>query len=105
MPEKYAASAKSALMAVMLANREVPNPELKDVYKISLPPKDRDALNRDKLLETTKDGRRYVHRITDTGIDWCMTHLLESELPARVGPQARVNQELLRRMIPFLRDR
>lgn len=105
MPEKYAASAKSALMAVMLANREVPNPELKDVYKISLLPKDRDALNRDELLETTKDGRRFVHRITDLGIDWCMTNLLESDLPARVGPQARVNQELLRRMVPFLRDR
>lgn len=105
MPEKYATSAKSALMAVMLANREVPNPELKDVYKITLLPRDRDELNRDKLLETVKEGRRYIHRITDRGIDWCMTHLLESELPARVGPQARVNQELLRRMIPFLRDR
>lgn len=105
MPEKYATSAKSALMVVMLANREVPNVELKEVYKISLVPKDREPVNRDKLLETLKDGRRLVHKITDKGIDWCMTHLLESELPARVGPQARVNQELLRRMVPFLRER
>jgi hypothetical protein len=105
MPEQYATSAKSALMVMMLANREVPNVELKDTYKISLPPKDRDVLNRDKLLETLKEGRRLIHRITDRGIDWCMTHLLESELPSRVGPQARVNQELLRRMVPFLRER
>lgn len=105
MPEKYATSAKSALMVVMLANREVPNVELKDTYKISLPPKDRDVLNHDKLLETLKEGRRLIHRITDKGIDWCMTHLVESELPARVGPQARVNQELLRRLVPFLRER
>lgn len=105
MPEKYATSAKSALMVVMLANREVPNVELKDIYKISLVPNDREQVNRDKLLETWKDGRRLVHKITDKGIDWCMTHLLESELPARVGPQARVNQELLRRMVPFLRER
>jgi hypothetical protein len=104
MPEKYATSAKSALMVVMLANREVPNVELKETYKITLGPKDREAVNRDKLLETSKEGRRYIHKITDRGIDWCMTHLLESELPARVGPQARVNQELLRRMVPFLRD-
>jgi hypothetical protein len=105
MPEQYATSAKSALMVVMLANREVPNVELKDTYKITLLPKDRDAVNRDKLLETSKEGRRYIHKITDKGIDWCMTHLLESELPARVGPQARVNQALLRRMVPFLRER
>ncbi|GGU40014.1 hypothetical protein [Lentzea flava] len=56
MPEKYATSAKSALMVVMLANREVPNVELKDTYKISLLPKDRDVLNRDKLLETLKEA-------------------------------------------------
>jgi hypothetical protein len=105
MPEKYGTSAKSALMVVMLANREVPNVELKETYKITLLPKDRDAVNRDKLLETSKEGRRYIHKITDRGIDWCMTHLVESELPPRVGPQARVNQELLRRMVPFLRER
>jgi hypothetical protein len=105
MPDKYATSAKSALMVMMLANREVPNTELKETYKITLLPKDRDVLNRDKLLETLKEGRRFIHRITDRGIDWCMTHLVESELPPRVGPQARVNQELLRRMVPFLRDR
>lgn len=105
MPETYATSAKSALMVVMLANREVPNVELKDTYKITLLPRDREAVNRDKLLESSKVGRRYIHRITDKGIDWCMTHLVESELPARVGPQSRVNQELLRRMVPFLRER
>jgi hypothetical protein len=105
MPETYGTSAKSALMVVMLANREVPNTELKNTHKITLLPKDRDAVNRDKLLESSKEGRRYIHKITDKGIDWCMTHLVESELPTRVGPQARVNQELLRRMVPFLRDR
>ncbi|HEX7305505.1 hypothetical protein [Lentzea sp.] len=105
MPEKYATSAKSALMALMLANREMPNTELKSTYKITLLPKDRDALNRDKLLETLKEGRRLIHKITDRGIDWCMTHLVESDLPGRVGPQARVNQELLRRVVPFLRER
>lgn len=105
MSEKYATGAKSALMVMMLANREVPNTELKNTYKIALSPKDRDVLNRDKLLETLKEGRRFIHRITDRGIDWCMTHLVESELPPRVGPQARVNQELLRRVVPFLRDR
>ncbi len=103
MPDKYAASAKAALMVLMLAGRDMLNTELKNTYKITLLPKDRDALNRDKLLETSQETRPYVHRITDRGVEWCLTDLVQTELPSRVGPQARAILEMMRRVVPFLR--
>lgn len=105
MPEKYGPSARAALMVLMLENREIPNPELVSQHKVRLSPADRGRLNEDGLLQTSKDGNRYLHRITDEGIDWCMADLVEGEPPLRSAPLARVYAEVLRRLVRYHQKR
>jgi hypothetical protein len=105
MPEKYGPSARAALLTLMLANREIPNTELVSRHKIRLSPPDRDRLNADGLLHTSRQARRYVHRITDKGIEWCMTDLVEAEPPSRSGPLARAYAELLRLLVRYHQQR
>ncbi len=105
MPEQYSTNARAALLALALANRDMLNTELVKDHKVRLSPAERDRLNAAGLLESSTNVRPFVHRITDEGIDWCMTDLVRSELPSRSGPQARQQLELLRRLVPFLRRR
>ncbi|MDX3663640.1 hypothetical protein PV646_40670 [Streptomyces sp. ID05-26A] len=77
---------------------------LKD-YRIELGRDDREALNDDGLIETSKEGRRLVHRITDKGVAWCRNDLSEGEAPSRMGPLARVHTAVLRRVMRFLVER
>ncbi|WP_394617409.1 hypothetical protein JNUCC0626_48810 [Lentzea sp. JNUCC 0626] len=105
MPETYAPSARAALVQLMLEDRVIPNVELLKQYKIELGRDDRDVLNDDGLIETVKEGRRLVHRITDKGIAWCVNDLIEGESPVRMGPLARVHTVVLSRLARFLRDR
>ena len=102
MPEKYTPSARAALM-VLLEKQELPNPVLTKQYKITLGPVDRERLNKDGLLETSKAARTYVHRITDKGIEWILTDIVEGEAPTRSGPLARANAELLRHFVRYHR--
>ncbi|MCG8921841.1 hypothetical protein [Lentzea sp. CC55] len=104
MPKTYAPSARAALVQLMLEDRVIPNVELLKEYKIELGRDDRDALNEDGLIETTKEGRRLVHRITEEGVAWCMNDLSEGEAPTRMGPLARVHAAVLRRVLRFLKD-
>lgn len=103
MPEKYTPSARAALMVLMLENREVPNPELTKRYKITLTPADRQLLNKDGLLKTSETTKPYLHRITDDGVEWCLTDLAEGETPSRSGPLSRASAEVLRRVVLYLR--
>ncbi|RJQ78405.1 hypothetical protein [Amycolatopsis panacis] len=105
MPEQYSTNARAALLALALANRAMLNTELVKDHKVRLGPADRDRLNTAGLLESSTNVRPFVHRITDDGIDWCLTDLVRSELPPRAGPQARQQLDLLRRLVPFLRRR
>ncbi|WET78120.1 hypothetical protein P3102_29245 [Amycolatopsis sp. QT-25] len=105
MPEQYSTNARAALLALVLANRDMRNTELVKDHKVRLSPAERVRLNDAGLLESSTDVRPFVHRITDEGIDWCLTDLVRSELPSRSGPQARQQLDLLRRLVPFLRQR
>jgi hypothetical protein len=105
MPERYTPSARAALLRLRLENREIPNPELIQQYKIRLTPADRKGLNDDGLLESPKVNGRMVHRITDKGIDWCMTDLREGEPPSRSGPYTRASAEVLHRSLRYLHER
>ncbi|RZQ63381.1 hypothetical protein [Amycolatopsis suaedae] len=104
MPEKYGTHEKAALFILTLENREVPNPELTKDYGVDLRPAGRDKLIGAGLLNTWKENRRLVHRVTEAGIAWCDSELDKLETPQRQGPLARVMFELLRRMVPVLRQ-
>lgn len=101
----YGPGARAALMVLMLENRAVPNTELVNEHRVRLSPADRDRLNADGLLQTTKDSRPYLHRITDKGIDWCVRDLVDGEAPSRSGPVARVHAMLLRRFVRYHQQR
>lgn len=105
MPEKYGPSARAALLVLMLENREVPNTELVNQHKIRLSPADRGPLNKAGLLRTRTENRRLLHRITDEGIDWCVTDIVEAAPPSRSGPLARANAELLRSLVRYHQQR
>ncbi len=104
MPETYAPSARAALLQLWLEDRVIPNVELTKQYKIELGKDDREALNDDGLLESSKEGRRLFHRITDKGIAWCTSDLMDGEAPSR-GPLARVHTSVLRRIVRFVYER
>ncbi|MCP2242745.1 hypothetical protein LX86_001466 [Lentzea aerocolonigenes] len=105
MPETYAPSARAALLQLWLEDRVIPNVELVKQYKIELSKDDRNALNNAGLLESSKEGRRLLHRITDQGVAWCTSDLMDGDAPSRIGPLARVHALVLRRIVRFVYER
>jgi hypothetical protein len=104
MPEKYGAHETATLFVLLLENRKVPNPELKNDHGIDLRPAGRTKLNKAGLLETHQEGRRLVHEITETGISWCEHELADGlKLPTRSGPLVRQTFELAHRLVEGLR--
>ncbi|GIH72887.1 hypothetical protein [Sphaerimonospora thailandensis] len=55
------------LAALMLEAKEISNTELEKRYGFTLTGKDRIKLNNLKLVESRKQGRTYVHELTDDG--------------------------------------
>ena len=102
MPQTYGSHERAALFVLALESRPIPNPELVHDYGIELRPQRRDRLNTAKLVQTTHEGRRYVHEITPTGIDWVERELADVEAPSRSGPEARVMFGVLRKVIAHL---
>ncbi|MFE9746392.1 hypothetical protein ACFYOT_15925 [Saccharothrix saharensis] len=102
MPDEYTPQEKAALMVLMLEGKEVLNRDLVNLHKIRLGQPGRDKLNEAGLLETWSEKRRFVHRITDEGITWCLKDLSEGEPPSRSGPWARAQSEVLKRCIRYL---
>jgi hypothetical protein len=104
MPEKYDSKERAALFLLMRENREVPNTELKSLGA-DLGPAGRNKLNKAGLLRTQTDKRPYVHRITDEGIAWCEEEIARIEAPPRLGAEARVMFEMVRCLVPLLKER
>jgi DNA-binding PadR family transcriptional regulator len=105
MPEKYGSHEQATLFALMLARAEVGNPDLKKDYGIELRAAARDRLNKDGLIESRQVKRRYVHQITDDGIDWCVEQLGKVEAPDRSGPLPRLVFEVMHNLPRYLRWR
>lgn len=101
MPDKYGTHERAALIVLALYG-ELPNPELRNDYGIELSPAGRNRLNKDGLLESRMESRRYIHTITDAGIAWCEKELTGVEPPSRPGPLVRVAFEWLRRLAGHL---
>jgi hypothetical protein len=103
MPETFGTHETATLIVLILENREVPNPELISDYGIRLSKPAREKLNEAGLLKSRLENRRYVHSITEAGIDWCERELQGVEPPSRPGPLVRVAFEVLRRLVGHLR--
>jgi len=103
MPEKYGTH-ETATLIVLTLFKEVPNPDLKKEHGIELRPAGRDKLNAAGLIESRKDNRRFVHRITDAGVAWCETELTGVEPPVRTGPLVRQVFTVVRQLVQYLRQ-
>jgi hypothetical protein len=66
----YSVPERATLFALMAQGREVTNNALKEVYKIDLKAASRTKLNRDGLVVSRKQGRGFVHELTDKGWAW-----------------------------------
>jgi hypothetical protein len=80
----YSAPERATLFALMAQGREVANNALKEVYKIDLKAASRAKLNRDGLVISRRQGRSYVHELTDKGWAWVKTEFTQ-EAPPRSG--------------------
>jgi DNA-binding PadR family transcriptional regulator len=96
MAETYGSPERATLLVLMLNGGELPNAELRKDHGVDLSPAGRAKLNKAGLLETRKEGRRLVHRITRAGEDWCEEALADIETPPRSNPLVRICFEVLR---------
>jgi hypothetical protein len=103
MPEKYGTN-ETATLIVLAVEGEVRNPDLRNNHGIELSPAGRATLNEAGLIETHKDNRTYVHKITEAGIAWCGARLLDIQPTPRTGPLVRAVFEVLRRVAQHLKE-
>jgi hypothetical protein len=75
---------RAVLLALLAEARPLTNAELYDAASVKLDGASRLRLNDLKLVTTVKQGRAFVHEITDDGAAWC-TQELTAERPARSG--------------------
>jgi DNA-binding PadR family transcriptional regulator len=96
MTEKYGSPERATLLVLVLNGGELPNADLRKEHGVDLSPAGRAKLNKAGLLETRKEGRRLVHKITPAGEDWCERALADIETPPRSNPLVRICFEVLR---------
>ncbi|GLZ41934.1 hypothetical protein [Actinokineospora sp. NBRC 105648] len=72
----------AAMFTLMSLSREVSNPELQDLVGFTLVGADRRRLNDLQLVASRKQGRLFVHELTDSGWAWCDEELGAGEAPA-----------------------
>lgn len=75
----------SALVVLMVEAREVSNPELKARYGLTLDGKARLRMNDLKLVDSWKQGRAYVHMLTDAGWARLAEEFQTGTVPAPTG--------------------
>jgi hypothetical protein len=92
---------RAALLALMAEGREVPNPELKQRYRIDLSGASRRKLNQQQLVATRQHGRRNLHELTDKGWRWCADELA-AQCPPRAGSAGGALYAVLAGMHRFL---
>ncbi|WP_328448576.1 hypothetical protein [Amycolatopsis sp. NBC_00438] len=90
MAEKYGSPERATLLVLVMNGGELPNADLRKDHGVDLSPAGRTKLNKAGLLETRKEGRRLVHKITRAGEDWCDQALADIETPPRSNPLVRI---------------
>jgi hypothetical protein len=92
-----------ALIALMIAAREVTNAELKLIAGVELSGAPRRRLNELKLVTSTKAGRSFRHELTDPG--WVRAQEeLSAPRPVRAGGAAGVLGGMLTALGRYTRD-
>src|SRR5579871_2283065 len=82
--DELSARERAVLFALLSAARRLSNAELQALVGIRLEGKERRKLNDLKLVESEKQGRAFVHELSDAGWRWCNDELM-------AGPADRGN--------------
>jgi hypothetical protein len=82
MTERLGHKQTAAMFTLMVLAREVSNQELKTLVGFALDGQDRMGLNKLGLVASRKQGRPYVHELTDQGWAWCAEELTATKPPA-----------------------
>ncbi|MEU6737897.1 hypothetical protein [Streptosporangium sandarakinum] len=91
----------SVLVVLMAETDGISNPELKERYGLKLDGRSREKLNSLKLVESRKQGRAFVHTLTDAG--WArMAEMIEAGIPLPSGSAAAMCRALLTGLSRFL---
>ncbi|OLR94350.1 hypothetical protein [Actinokineospora bangkokensis] len=86
MADRLSHKQTAAMFALMVTAREVSNPDLTEIAGFPLNGAERRQLNDLGLVVSSKQGRCYVHELTDDGWAWCSAELAEGTPPP---PQPR----------------
>jgi hypothetical protein len=95
----------SALVALAVEAREIPNTELKARAGLSLDGTRRRRLNELKLVDSWKQGRGYTHVLTDAGWARLGEDLREGRLPVFGGSSGVIARSLLVGWLPAFLER
>ncbi|TCO55827.1 hypothetical protein [Actinocrispum wychmicini] len=90
MSERLGHKQTAAMFWLMTLAREVSNPELDKIAGFRLTGTAREDLNERHLVASHKQGRCYVHELTDQGWVWC-----GEELATRTAPPPRAHSTLV----------
>ncbi|MET9064714.1 hypothetical protein [Streptosporangium sandarakinum] len=102
MPETGFSLPEMSVLVVLMAETDgISNPELKERYGLKLDGEPRKKLNGLKLVESRKQGRAFVHTLTDAG--WArMAEMIEAGIPLPSGSAAAMCRALLTGLSRFL---
>ncbi|WP_214105171.1 hypothetical protein [Acrocarpospora catenulata] len=87
----------TALVVLMVEGKKISNPELDATYGITIDGADRKTLNQLRLVDSRKEGRAYVHALTDSG--WAR---VARELDAGIKIPSRTSGVMLKALLPWL---
>jgi hypothetical protein len=71
MTDRLGHKQTAAMLTLMVLAREVSNPELRTIVGFAIDGKERVQLNELQLVTSRKEGRFFVHELTDHGWAWC----------------------------------
>jgi hypothetical protein len=81
MTDRLGHKQTAAMLTLMVLAREVSNPELRTIVGFAIDGKERVQLNELQLVTSRKEGRFFVHELTDHGRAWCGDELGASTPP------------------------
>lgn len=73
--EKLGVKARAIMLVLMAEGRELSNTEMDELHGLRLDGQDRRRLNDLGLVDSTRLGRAYVHKLTARGLRWCADEL------------------------------
>lgn len=81
MTDRLGHKQTAAMLTLMVLAREVSNPELRTIVGFALDGVVRRDLNDAGLVRSRKQGRPYLHSLTDRGREWCREELKAGTTP------------------------